>query len=201
VPTTNKIEIVAVELDFMKSLAKYVGSSPRRVKRLVNCYRLIKARLTDSQLDTFLKEGARSAPYQIVISLLVIGTGAPTTSAEILKELAECDPNDSIMNIVKRFYERNLPDWTMAGQVIETLMRLHTDQNVADLRGWARQVGRLLQSGQAADLRLDTIRPTGVEVAPETPPPTNGTPETNGVPEPTGTLAPESTTESGGAEG
>jgi hypothetical protein len=165
-PTTSKIEIATVELDYMKSLAKYVGSSPRRVKRLVNSYRLIKARLTDSQLNTFLPESTtlngsqRSAPYQIVICLLVIGTGAPSTSARILKELAEWDPNDKMTNVVEQFYNRNDPDWTMAAQVIETLTRLHVTQNVAELRGWARQVGRFLQGGQAADFRLDAIRPT-----------------------------------------
>ncbi len=81
VSVPGKIEIAGIELDYMRALAAYVGPSPRRVKRLVNAYRLIKARLSDAQLSSFLTDratddgGLRSGPYQIVIGLLVIGTG------------------------------------------------------------------------------------------------------------------------------
>src|SRR6185503_19118297 len=50
----TRVDISSVELDYMRALAAYVGSSPRRVKRLVNAYRLIKARLSDAQLAAFV---------------------------------------------------------------------------------------------------------------------------------------------------
>lgn len=156
-PPVRKIEIAGIELDYMRALAAYVGPSPRRVKRLVNAYRLIKARMSDAQLNAFLTdrktgdEGLRSGPYQIVIGLLVIGTGAASTSAPILRELAETDPQDGLDEVVERFRGRNHPDWTMAAKVIETLMRTQKATDVSEIRGWARKVGRFLLNNPAAD--------------------------------------------------
>jgi KAP family P-loop domain len=178
VPTTSadptaasKIEIMGIELDYMRALAAYVGPSPRRVKRLVNAYRLIKARLSNAQLETFLTKGSaeadnlRSGPYQLVIGLLVIGTGAPSSSAQILKELSECDPTSKLDQVVERFRSRNHPDWTMAAQVIETLMRTQKTNDVSELRGWARKVGRFLLNA-----------PTAFQASGRQPPPTSVAP-------------------------
>jgi hypothetical protein len=128
-----------------------VLSSPRRVKRLVNAYRLIKSRLSDAQLKTFVADGA--GPYQIVIGLLVIGTGAQASSSRILGELGELDPKDSYAHVVEEFTKRGEPDWTAAARVIETIMRTQKAADVFELRGWARQVGRFLLHGPIADLR------------------------------------------------
>ena len=148
-----KVEIAALELDYMRYLAAHVGSSPRRVKRFVNAYRLIKAGMSDAELRAFLTErmdesGAiRSGPYQVVIGLLVIGTGAPGSSAQILTELAECHPGAMINDVVERLRARKHPDWTMAAQVIEALMQSQKAEDVRDLRGWARRVRRFLLNG------------------------------------------------------
>jgi len=158
-PLIGKIEIAGIELDYMRALAAYVGPSPRRVKRLVNAYRLIKARMTDTQLSTFLTDretedgGLRSGPYQIVIALLVIGTGAPASSAYILKELAEWDPRDGLERVVEEFRGRNHPDWTMAAQVIEMVMQTQKAKDVSELRGWARKVGRFLLNSPVMEVK------------------------------------------------
>jgi hypothetical protein len=159
------IEIAGIELDYMRALAAYVGPSPRRVKRLVNAYPVIKTRMSDAQLSTFLTDRAtddgdlRSGPYQIVIGLLVIGTGAPSSSAQILREMAEWDPRDGLDKVVEKFRSRNHADWTMAAQVIETVMQTQKAKDVSELRGWARKVGRFLLNGPVADLRLG-VTPT-----------------------------------------
>src|SRR5262249_46380666 len=106
-------EILPVELDYMRALAAYVGPSPRRVKRLVNSYRLLKARMSDAQLGSFFRADEaepRSGPYQMVIGLLVIGTGIPTSGAHILSELAECDPRDGLDVVIESFRARDHPD-------------------------------------------------------------------------------------------
>ena len=173
VTAISTIEIAGIELDYMRALAAYVGPSPRRVKRLVNAYRLIKARMSDAQLGSFLDRatddgGIRSGPYQIVIGLLVIGTGAPSSSARILRELADWDPRDRLDEVVEQFRGRNHPDWTMAAQVIETVMQTQKAKDVSELRGWARKVGRFLLSGPEADLRLGGTQP--VTTRPQTQP-------------------------------
>jgi len=150
--TATKVEISSVELDYMRALAAYVGSSPRRVKRLVNAYRLIKARLSDAQLTNFVTarevDGTtKSGPYQIVIGLLVIGTGSQSASSAILGELGDWDPRAQYEDVIKKFRERNVPEWTAAAQVIETIMRTQNVRDVSELRGWARKVGRFLLHG------------------------------------------------------
>jgi hypothetical protein len=157
-PDPTKVDVSSVELDYMRALAAYVGSSPRRVKRLVNAYRLIKARLSDAQLAAFVDREAqtgkaRSAPYQIVIGLLVIGTGSQAASSAILGALGELDPRTKADEVVTQFRERNDPEWTTAAQVIETVMRTQDRTDVSDLRGWARKVGRYLLHGPIAESR------------------------------------------------
>jgi hypothetical protein len=146
------------------------------VKRLVNAYRLIKARLSDAQLKTFLKkEGTgdkgkvKPGPYQLVIGLLVIGTGAPATSLQIFRELSECDPKEKLTSVVSRFNAHDHPDWTMAAKVIETLMQSQKTNDVSELRGWARKVGRFLLNSPSADALTVRQHPPAPEAeAPQT---------------------------------
>jgi hypothetical protein len=148
-----KVDISSIELDYMRALAAYVGTSPRRVKRLVNAYRLIKAKLSDAQLKAFVTDEnatgatARSGPYQIVIGLLVIGTGAQATASAILGALGNWDPRGKYEDVVNDFKARNDAAWTAAAQVIETIARTQNPTDVSELRGWSRQVRRFLLHG------------------------------------------------------
>ena len=137
-----KVDISSIELDYMRALAAYVGTSPRRVKRLVNAYRLIKAKLSDAQLKAFVTDEnatgatARSGPYQIVIGLLVIGTGSQATSSAILGALGNWDPRGKYEDVVKDFKSKDDAAWTAAAQVIETIARTQNATDVSELRGW-----------------------------------------------------------------
>jgi len=161
----GRIDILPIELDYMRALAAYIGPSPRRVKRLVNSYRLLKARLSDPQLRDFVTDrktedgSLRSGPYQLVIGLLVIGTGARIHAAHILTELAERDPRDGLDKVIDAFRERRHPDWIMSAQVLETLMRTQRTNDASELRGWARKVGRFLLQGSTEYLRQRTAIP------------------------------------------
>ena len=165
---TLKVDVSSVELDYMRALAAYVGSSPRRVKRLVNAYRLIKARLSDAQLAAFVTNRqaqggkARSGPYQIVIGLLVIGTGSQAASSAILGTLGAWDPRAKYDEVIRTFRERNDTDWTAAAQVIETIMRTQNATDVSELRGWARKVGRFLLHGPVVEQRSAPPPPPSV---------------------------------------
>ena len=152
-PVSVKVDISSIELDYMRALAAYVGTSPRRVKRLVNAYRLIKAKLSDAQLKAFVTDenatgaAAQSGPYQIVIGLLVIGTGSQTTSSAILGALGNWDPRGKYEDVVKNFKAKNDGAWIAAAQVIETIARTQNPTDVSELRGWSRQVRRFLLHG------------------------------------------------------
>jgi hypothetical protein len=145
--TAPLLAISPSELDYMRALAGYVGTSPRRVKRLVNSYRMIKARLSDAQLKAFVTDrgdgnAPRSGPYQIVIGLLVILTASPALGPEIVRQLSDWDPRDSVDHVIEVFRREGHPDRAMASQVLETLMRTQDARNVAEFRGWAQRVER-----------------------------------------------------------
>jgi hypothetical protein len=153
--------ISGVELDYLKALAADLGPSPRRVKRLINSYSLLKARLSETQLERFVSDETppsftvddtspstapttawRPGAYQLAIGLLVIGTGAADSARAILNEIAECDPSDTFAQLIQRFKDRGKPDWTMAARVLQTLSRSRPGERAAELRGWARKAAR-----------------------------------------------------------
>jgi hypothetical protein len=74
------------EIEYMTSLAKLIGRSPRAVKRFLNCYRLIKVSLPPAKLKEFVNEGA-SYEYRAVMILLGIITGAPGVSLYVIEEI------------------------------------------------------------------------------------------------------------------
>jgi hypothetical protein len=112
--------------------------------------------MPDAQLEAFLADqqsegGLRSGPYQTVIGLLVIGTGAPSSGALVLRELAEWDPTDPCEKVVAEFRNRDHPDWNMAAKVIETIIRTQKPKDMRELRGWARKVSRFLLHSHVGD--------------------------------------------------
>jgi hypothetical protein len=144
-------EITAVELDYLKALSAHLGPSPRRVKRLVNSYRLLKARLSDTQLAQFVTgespTGPNSGPYQLVIALLAISNGAAGAASDILTAIAQCDPLEPLEAMISRLRGKGHPSWNMAARVIEALGRTQSSPSVTELRGWARKVARFLLQG------------------------------------------------------
>lgn len=133
-------EVHPEELQFLRLLAGHVGSSPRRVKRLVNTYRLIKARQSDAQLATYLmREDGEPGAYQLVLALLVIRASAPA----LLDVIAESPPGETLRGLAERLHEDEAPAWRTAAAVIGTLRSTQGDETpTADLRGWARQIRR-----------------------------------------------------------
>lgn len=61
-----------------------------------------------------------------------------------MKDLAERDPRDTFKLVIDAYRSRAQADWTMAARVLETLMRTQKARDIAELRGWARRVGRFL---------------------------------------------------------
>jgi hypothetical protein len=84
----RQLEISEAELEFMSGLAPLV-STPRAAKRLVNLYRLVRARLLDRDVDAFVA----SDEYRAVLVLLA-------TAGE---------PGRADVELPDRFYEQWLP--------------------------------------------------------------------------------------------
>lgn len=74
-PRPRQLDISAGELEFLTRLAPLVAS-PRAAKRLVNLYRLVRARLTGHELDDFV-DGPES---RAVLTLLAVHAGESTAA-------------------------------------------------------------------------------------------------------------------------
>ncbi|MDB5584245.1 MAG: P-loop domain protein [Bradyrhizobium sp.] len=73
------------EIDFLASpeIGAIASKSPRAVKRLINVYRIVRARLSDREIDQFLGRSGMPPRYPIAILLAAIETGQPIESAEL----------------------------------------------------------------------------------------------------------------------
>jgi hypothetical protein len=74
------------EREFMIRLAPFAGESPRRGKRFVNAYRLIKAGLRPSVIASF--SGPDTQDYRALLVQLAISTGAPLAAGAYFDALA-----------------------------------------------------------------------------------------------------------------
>jgi phospholipase C len=87
------------ELEFIDRLAPYVGPSPRRVKRFVNVYRLLRASMSPSRTQAFLRADG-GGDYTAALTLLAIATGAPTLSGSVFKAVVAAKQSASVANIL-----------------------------------------------------------------------------------------------------
>jgi hypothetical protein len=74
------------ERQFMLRMAKVVSGSPRRLKRFVNSYRILKAGCSPAELERF--RTAHDPPHRAILALLAIATGAPRASGFVFRLLA-----------------------------------------------------------------------------------------------------------------
>ena len=65
------------EEGLLKTLAPFIGRSPRRGLRFVNSYRLVKTSLKLNHLDALVGEDGKSLGYRALIAQLAISIGAP----------------------------------------------------------------------------------------------------------------------------
>ncbi len=76
-------DIPTDEREYMLSLASSVGRSPRRLKRFVNSYRILKASCDPLEREDLVQK----EEYRAVMTLLAIITGAPKAAPKILQSL------------------------------------------------------------------------------------------------------------------
>jgi len=93
-----RLVISTAELDFLPTLAPLIRS-PRAAKRLLNLYRLLRARLAGEDLAEFLADGSREAPFRAVMVLLSVLVGYPEAVSWFFAILEGADPEDSALEI------------------------------------------------------------------------------------------------------
>lgn len=97
---TRAMVVEPHEREFMIRLAPFAGESPRRGKRFVNAYRLIKAGLRPSVLATF--GGPDNQDYRALLVQLAISTGAPLAAGAYFDALARTADYASVRAAVEK---------------------------------------------------------------------------------------------------
>ncbi len=98
-PALAAIRLSPAEAEFLGSpiIGALAATTPRAVKRLVNTYRLVRARLADSGVSVLGAGGAPPA-YPLIALLVAVETGQSVAVADDLYEgLMELSPGEAIM--------------------------------------------------------------------------------------------------------
>lgn len=77
VPETELLALEPLERTFILQLAPAVSRSPRRLKRFVNTYLLLRASLTAAEREVFVLDNGKSGTYREALLLLAVLTTVP----------------------------------------------------------------------------------------------------------------------------
>ncbi|WP_304608881.1 P-loop NTPase fold protein [Glycomyces amatae] len=128
----RQLEITQDELDYIAGLAPLVRS-PRSAKRLINLYRLLRARLQDDQLAAFLE--GREPGYRAAIPLLAL-MASPTDASALFHAIEHASGHATWRSLLEDLPHLGTPE----------LRHLSTAEQVpSDLtayRGWLPLVRR-----------------------------------------------------------
>ncbi|WP_030154532.1 P-loop NTPase fold protein [Glycomyces sp. NRRL B-16210] len=128
----NQLDITQAELDYIAGLAPLVHS-PRGAKRLMNLYRLLRARLQGEQLTDFLN--GHEPGYRAALILLTVMVGPSDTSA--LFRAIEAAPEHATWHSLLN----DLPDLNIPGlQHLSSTEHVPSDINT--YRSWLPLVRR-----------------------------------------------------------
>jgi hypothetical protein len=128
---------------FMLQLAGAVGKSPRRLKRFVNSYRILKASLDNLQQETFVVKRGSSGEYRAAMVLLAIITAAPRSSLGIVDFLANSKDDAPLSQLeahVQRLIDPGETSYVQAA--LSAFKTAQSDAPLATLRTWAPEVAR-----------------------------------------------------------
>jgi len=129
------------ELDSMLELSQYSGRSPRRLKRFINIYRIIKSTVTETESSDFLVGSGETGDYRMVLALLAVLTGSPLISAELLRKMQQ--PGVSLTALVEELSKQSGAEYRNS---VDALSRMQSDPRgepkSATLNRWASVVAR-----------------------------------------------------------
>ncbi len=153
--TPEDLEILAHERAYMLGLAAAVGRSPRRLKRFVNAYRIIKAACTPLDRKTFLVDEGARGEYRAAMALLAITTGAPGLANMVLSRLWREEPDlplDDFLAELTPLIDGEA--WREECRCLLAALQHYADSvsaepggpkgvlTIRDLRGWSTDVAR-----------------------------------------------------------
>jgi len=81
------ITLTEGERKYILELSEFGGSSPRRLKRFINLYRILKSTVSQREVEEFLASSGEKGDYKLALVLLAVLTGSPSLSSQVLGKL------------------------------------------------------------------------------------------------------------------
>ncbi|MEQ9401404.1 MAG: P-loop NTPase fold protein [Longimicrobiales bacterium] len=142
------LDMTSAERRLMLLIAGAVGKSPRRLKRFVNTYRILKASLDPLARRRFVTgsvEGGTGGEFGAPMTLMAVLTAAPHEAIGLIHELHELDDGALVADLRSRV--EAMPQGPERGYILQAL-DVYTewtgqpDPTVAPLRRWSDEVAR-----------------------------------------------------------
>jgi hypothetical protein len=142
-PLPGETELLSIqrgERAFMLSLAPALSRSPRRLKRFVNTYLILRASLAPDERETFVLDGGASGNYREAMVLLAMLTSAPRAWTRALNALDSPAPPQSVGDLRKIALTEPAPG---EYQYVEALFDAYgSNGSIEELRTMAPKVAR-----------------------------------------------------------
>jgi tetratricopeptide (TPR) repeat protein len=88
------VRLTKEEVDFLASpeIGAIAFKSPRSVKRMLNVYRIVRARMSETELDEFLGRNGKAATWPMAALLAAVETGQPVEIADAVYDIVRDNP-------------------------------------------------------------------------------------------------------------
>lgn len=168
-PNLESLQVRDFEVEAIDALSPLLGRSPRALKRFVNLYRLIKAGLTPTEHNAFVRQHEHMlGDYEAVLFLLAVDTGLPRISRAmfdaihaISRDYGDKHDNTYVDRLVKTLDEdeaASSADWATLKTWVNSQEKIERfNQGIPQLAFWVPRVSRF--SFQAAHLELGREAP------------------------------------------
>lgn len=176
-PRPETLTLSRWEAQLMRRLAPYLGQSPRRAKRFVNVYRLVKTGLPRGRTETLVGPKGASYAYRALLTQLAIVTGAPRMASLYFAALSAANADETLESLCARL-ERDerltgSADWRIIRGALTTLSEFSREQGadvdqamVGEMRDMVHITSRYSFLRRGAELQTElNVRPIAEDVA------------------------------------
>jgi len=143
-PTVRSVQLEAREQQLLLALSAAAGDTPRRLKRFVRCYLVLRASLDRTRLGWLAEPG----PGEALARLLAAANGAPQTWQRLRKQLLTGDENRPIAALAQEVAAATTQEQQSLRAAFETPVPREppdsepANPRVADLRLWLGEIDR-----------------------------------------------------------
>lgn len=159
------------EARFIASLGPAIGATPRAIKRFVNVYRLLRARVSKARAQEFEGEAGQPRQFEAVVHLLAMFSTAPRLAQAFCRELEQGKAHDQTLPDVLERLRGSQVHSVSESQIFDALEKyvqsFDVAPSVADYLRWFPVVSRYCFAGEALSRPAE---PAPVKVADSAPP-------------------------------